>query len=179
MEQGIITAVQIREYLQISVNVKSDEVNKYVLEAQKLDLMPFLGEKMYYDFITNYLTNTDYLKLYEGGTYTPDSDGILVAFTGIKEILCYYAYNRFMNGNNEQLTRTGFVEKSTPQSLAIDHANLLKKSASILATANQLKSTTLKYIERNLSLFPLYPKKETSDFNKSGVTMRAFRKNRY
>ena len=175
----MITATEIREYLQLSKNVKDEEVAKYVVEAQELDIKPFLGEKFYYDFITNYLTNTDYTKLFEGGTYSPDSDGYLVSFTGIKKLLCYYTYNRFLVGNNEQLTRTGFVEKATPQSLAIDHANLLKKSSAILTTANQFKESTVNYIEKNVDLFPLYPKKQTYDVNKTGLTMRAFRKNRY
>ena len=176
---NIILTSDVRTFLQLAVNVKSDEFDKYIKRSQALDLKPILGEKFYFDFINNFETNVDYQKLFEGGSYAPDSDGFEVEFNGVKEILSYYTYVRFLKGNNEQTTRTGYVEKNTQQSTLTNNPSVFKKSANLLSDANQMKSTLIKYVECNLDLFPLYQTKNTTDNTSKGIVFGSFRKDIY
>ena len=53
----LIDQITFQNYEDLSVNIKSDRIKVFVKKAQELDLKPFLGYALYYDFIQYF--NTD------------------------------------------------------------------------------------------------------------------------
>jgi len=47
----LIDQITFQNYEDLSVNIKSDRIKFFVKKAQELDLKPFLGHALYYDFI--------------------------------------------------------------------------------------------------------------------------------
>ena len=143
--------------LSINTNVEKD-LNPFILEAQDFDLRQFLGDPFYLalqnDFDENTKTFTDFDELWNGSEY--QVSGMTIKHDGLKMILIYQAYARYILNSGSTATPSGFMKKTNQYSEAIDVKELSIKSnqAKAGATAYELRSTN--YLDYKNSDFPLW-----------------------
>jgi hypothetical protein len=89
--QPLITRNDIAKYRQISKTSKDDKLNEMILDAQLLDIQPLLGENLFNSILTS---PEDFTELLDGGIY--ENDGISYTNYGLKMVICYFAYARYM-----------------------------------------------------------------------------------
>lgn len=117
MTTKLITVNDIKSIKSISDNIDNVErLDPYIIEAQDLDIRPFLGELLFYDIATNPST-TPNAKLLAGGTYIDDTYTLF--FDGLKIAIAYFAYARFIANQGINITRFGIVKKLVDNSEAI------------------------------------------------------------
>lgn len=87
---NLITRTDIALYGQISKNVPDAVINPIIQEAQFMDLMPLLGEKLYNAVIA---TPEDFTDLINGSTYT--HSGVSYKNYGLKAVLSSYFLARY------------------------------------------------------------------------------------
>lgn len=106
LQVKLITKADIAVYKQISVTLKDDIIDEYILDAQIQDVAPLLGEKLFNAILK---TPADYTDLLTAGEYTVGGE----TFTnyGLKAVLAYYAYARYKMFGSVVDTPYGFVEK--------------------------------------------------------------------
>jgi len=106
MPQLLITRNDIAQYRQISTTWNDAKLNELILDAQMLDVAPLLGEKLYNKLVA---TPADYTELLDGGSYTVD--GTDYNSYGLKAVIAYYTYARFVMLGDATATPFGFVQK--------------------------------------------------------------------
>lgn len=113
----LITRTEIAKYKQISKTPNDDKLNEMILDAQMLDIQPLLGEKLYNKIIA---TPADYTSLLDGGSY--DYNGTSYTNYGLKMVLSYYTYARYIMFGSAIDTPHSFVEKLDPNSRPVEFA---------------------------------------------------------
>lgn len=160
----IITVEDIRKYRPIAKNISVEEVNVFIREAERLDILPAIGAELYKEFSSlGIITDstgeaicddagqeifkgvegelpTDIHKLLNGGEYTTAS-GELVRFEGIRTALCYFAYARFIRNHSVNVTAFGVTQKIGDLSNPIDRET-------ICSVANDAKRIGEEYLGR-------------------------------
>lgn len=109
--QLVITRDDIAKYRQIAKSPNNDKLNECILEAQLLDLKPLIGEKLFDNILTR---PEDHSELLNGGIYT--HDGIEYSNYGLKMVLAYLAYARYVMFSNVTDTPYAIVEKRNAES---------------------------------------------------------------
>lgn len=160
-------------YKDISPNIDSaSRIEPYINNAQLLDIKPLLGSVFYADIVAN-PTTTDNAFLLNGGTYTWGN--YTYTFAGLKAVLVYFAYARFIQNQQINVTRFGVVYKNNS-----DVSERVERSA-ITGLANEAKEIAKAYFEecelylsRNPQLFPLWRVSGTDNtYNHSGIIISA------
>ncbi len=85
----LITRQEIQQYKQLSNSNNNSKLNELILESQMVDLLPLLGERLYYDLLSNISARADLL---DGSVYT--YEGITYTNVGLKAVLAHYVYAR-------------------------------------------------------------------------------------
>jgi hypothetical protein len=113
--QLLITRSDIARYRQIAKTQHDDKLNEMILDAQLLDLQPLLGEKLYNKLLASPL---EYVQLMDGGVYERDS----ISYTnyGLKMVLSYFAYARYIMFSSVIDTPFSVVEKLNSDSRPAD-----------------------------------------------------------
>lgn len=102
----LITRNDIARYRQISKTPHDDKLNEMILDAQLLDLAALLGERLFAAILAE---PESYDILLNGGIY--EHDGISYSCYGIKMVLSYFAYARYMMFSTVIGTPFSVVEK--------------------------------------------------------------------
>lgn len=121
----LITRADIARYKQISKTPNDDKLNEQILDAQMLDIQPLLGENLYNRIMA---TPLDYAELLDGGVYT--SNDVSYTNYGLKMVLCYYAYARYIMFGSSIDTPFSVVEKLNDNSRPVESS--AKKTIYIL-----------------------------------------------
>lgn len=114
----LIDRIEIAKHREISKNVREDKIGPYIEDAQRLDLKPLLGERLYYELANNATAHSDLLN---GGTYS--YDGKTYDHPGLKKVLSLFAYARYVMFGSYTDTAFGFVEKSNQDSKSVGDAH--------------------------------------------------------
>ncbi|MBE99311.1 hypothetical protein [Flavobacterium coralii] len=131
--QPLITRSDIAKYRQISATRNDAKLNEMILDAQMLDVQPLLGEKLY-----NLIMNApeDYTEIMDGGSYV--YQGVTYNNYGLKMVIAYYAYARYIMFGGFTDTPHSFVEKlNDSTSRPVDYSN--KKTVYQLNRENAAK----------------------------------------
>jgi hypothetical protein len=171
-DNNIITILDIQEFKPLSKNTDTGKkVNPFIQEAQEFDLRPFMGDEFYLKLIAEYkatptqFPTPGYEDLYKGSTWT--KDGITYENPGIKAVLVYCSYARYINTANTNSTAFGMVGKNNPDSIPITDKTINR----LVAQANNGAKAYLRrvefFLECNPSLFPLF-RQNCNVENKSG-----------
>lgn len=91
IQNKLITRTDIALYKQISKTVYNDVLDSCIVDAQFQDVATLLGERLFNDVMTNPNSYTDLL---DGGTY--DYNGITYTNYGLKAVISYYTYARYI-----------------------------------------------------------------------------------
>jgi hypothetical protein len=159
----LIDQITFQNYEDLSVNIKSDRIKFFVKKAQELDLKPFLGHSLYYDFIQYF--NTDgtlqdntpqpYKDLLNGSEYL-DRHGHVVLYEGILPMLVYFTFARFIEADAVHYTATGPVIKHHDNADALTPQEVAKLVQQHRSVANAHANEVEKFLRDNKADFPLW-----------------------
>lgn len=112
----------------VSINIVPEHiVNQMIIDAQRLDIRPALGQAFYLELV-NALDSSPvaekFSDLFSGTTYER-SDGLTVDFFGLKPAIVNFAFARLLESNNNFHTRSGAKYKDTDTSTRIEQQQLV------------------------------------------------------
>jgi hypothetical protein len=160
IKELLITFNDFSAYKDISRNIdKNKDLEPYILQAQRMDLEPLLGNAFYLDVFTKTLypvgspATNEYDDLVNGVTY---SDGTnTIQYYGLKPIIIYYSYARFIDNNDFRVTKYGNRIKenefsSNAGSQTQRHVNNARSSAKYYV------DNLINYLCKNSTSYPLW-----------------------
>jgi len=159
----LINPATFQGYEDISVNIKPERLNVFIKKAQDLDLKPFLGQALYYDFIQNF--NSDgllqdtapqqYKDLLNGSEYL-DKYGHIVLYEGLLPTLVYFTFARFIEADAVHYTATGPVIKHHDSGDPVAPKDIVKLVQQQRSVANAHANEVEKFLWDHKDLFPLW-----------------------
>lgn len=158
MKTTLITLSDMRELIDMSPNMNFEkDLETYVLQAQDQELRKFMGDTFYLDFLDDFNASpslTKYSDLWNGEQYDYGTDK--KEHNGLKTILIYHSYARYIGNMGVKSTTTGFVQKTSDWSERVGEktiARMIQQNRS-LAGSNELRVAT--YLNHNSSDYPLW-----------------------
>lgn len=104
--QPLITRNDIARYRQLSKTPHDTKLNEMILDAQMMDLQPLLGEKLFNQIMAD---PESHEALLTGGIY--EHEGISYTNYGLKMVLAYFSYARYVMFGSVTDTPFSVVEK--------------------------------------------------------------------
>jgi hypothetical protein len=171
----LIKIEDIQKVKPISSNADvNKKLNTFILEAQEFDLVPFLGDEFYIsleeDFVAQPSLET-YSDLFNGCEYT--YSGVKYRHRGVKQMLVYFAYSRYLADVQSNQTAFGNVVKSTPDSTPVSEKTIARQVNQALAGANKYKSDLDDYLCRMSSSYPLWTGRIADRTKRSSIRLSA------
>jgi hypothetical protein len=174
-----------QRYEDISLNIKPERLKVFINKAQDLDLKPFLGYALYYDFIKYF--NEDgtiqneapqpYKDLLNGSEYL-DHNGHIVLYEGILPTLLYFSFARFIEADAVHYTATGPVIKRYENADPVAPQYIVKLVQQQRSVANAHANEIEKFLWDNRSDFPLWRfSNKNKSARQSGPRIRGIDKN--
>lgn len=124
----LIYLADIQDLKTISVNIDvNKKLNPFILEAQQFDLKELMGDAFYLAFINDFnLTPSlpTYSALFNGSTFNCGTKTL--RHEGIKTVLAYLAYARYVLNSNVEATAFGTVHKITEESRHVDDRTITR-----------------------------------------------------
>lgn len=118
----LIDIEDIRGLKSISINTDAEEkLMPFILEAQQFDLKKIMGDAFFLDFMKDFEGSPSLVKyslLFNGGEFTCGNN--TYRHEGIKTVLCYLSYARYVLNSNINSTAFGTVKKKTEESEHVD-----------------------------------------------------------
>lgn len=167
----LINKNNIGEFKALSNGVDISKIEQYIEAAQEFDLKEIICREFYFDILKNYQEDK-YQKLIHGDTY--DDGDMTVEFKGLKPVIAFFAYARYILFGNVQDTGFGFVQKTNEFSEPIQEKQ--KKDMRTLAIQDAMKywKECLLYLNKKVVDFPVW-KKCTESCNKNGRSLNISR----
>ena len=149
----LVNRTDIAEFRDISDTVYDKVLNMHILDAQFNDVQKLLGADFFNDLIRNY-TSTAYQALLNAGTYT--FSGTTYTMVGLKTVIVFYSYARYVRFGSNKDTPFGLVIKtseSTEQASASDKKAIYTENKSL---AFNYWENVRNFLDRNFADYPLY-----------------------
>lgn len=154
----LITISDFTQYKSLSVNLNTaKKLDPFILEAQQFDLKKILGDAFYLDFIKDFSaspTLSKYYDLWNGSEFSYHNQ--TVRQEGLKIVLCYLSYARYVLNSNVESTAFGTVNKITPESEHVDDKTAKRLYDQAYAGALDYFEDIKKYLQ--VQDFPLWQK---------------------
>ncbi len=142
----LITKADVSEVLQVAIGYNEQEFNVFIREAQDFDYRELVCEDFFNDMIRKH-DEEPYLKLIAGGDYEYDQKEY--NFRGLKDVLCYFTYARFILKCNYTSTSHGFTIKKTPHSEPMSLEERRNMYYKYKKEANLIHERVVMFIERS------------------------------
>ena len=143
----------------ISTSREDERLISCIREAQQFDLKPLIGDEMFYDLLKNHdpdaVVKTKYEKLIAGESYI-NGHGYEVAFFGLRMALKYWAYARYINKQQVNVTSQSVVTKTNPFSQPTESKAIAIEVQDSRSGAISYWSDAVKYLDNKSSDFPLW-----------------------
>jgi hypothetical protein len=159
----LINQTTFQQYEDITVNIKPERLKVFIKKAQELDLKPFLGHALYYDFLSHF--NEDgtlqddapqaYKDLLNGTEYLDDY-GHIVLYEGLAPTMVYFTFARFIENDAVHYTATGPVIKRHENGDALSSPEVVKLVQQQRSIANAYANDIEKFLWDNKADFPLW-----------------------
>lgn len=163
---SLLTLQDIQEYKPMSNNIGFDKkVEPFIKEAQYFDLRPILGDELYLA-VKNEVENppfVNYEDLWNGSEYL--CGDITYINPGLKAVLVYQSYARFLTKADTNSTAYDMVRKENKYSQGISDKKQAELVAQSMSGARGLEFEVLNFLKRNSSDYPLFrctPEKGTT-----------------
>lgn len=151
---ALITIADIQAVKQLSDNLALTKINPFIAEAEELDLKPQLGAAMYKALVDNKDDGDVYQTLLEGEDYTCGNETI--NYPGIKKILAYYAYSRYLSEQDSFSTVSGMVQPGGQNSSALSEKSITRKIGQARSAGAHYMEEMHKYLCAKKASYPLY-----------------------
>ena len=123
-----------------------------ISEEVELVILPkLLGLKMYSDLLAN---PANYTYLINGCTFVIDN--VTYTHRGLKYILAYHNYAKYVKNNHLADTYTGVVVQNRPETTHVSSAELERIANEFQEVANTAWSLTKTYLDNNTTTYPLW-----------------------
>lgn len=154
---NLITITDIQAFKPLSNNIDATKkLNNFITEAQEFDLRDTIGEQLYLELI--FQNDTSFTvanqELMDGKVYV--YNGTIYQFDGIKAVLSYYAYSRYLNNSNNNQTAFGTVVKTNPDSEPVSEKTISRLVSQAISGAKVYEKRLLDFLNRNSELYPLF-----------------------
>ena len=157
-DNNLITITDIQGYKPLSKNTDTDKkVNPFIQEAQEFELRPFMSDQFYSELVTQFLAGPltgVYADLFNGSTWTSGSQ--TYTNPGLKVVLVYYSYARYLNKSNTNSTAFGMVGKTNPDSQPLSERTLSRLVSEALSGAKAYENRVKHFLDCNSGDYPLY-----------------------
>ncbi len=145
-KMALITPSEISS-LAREVFIDDSKANRFIDEAEEMDVRPVLGSKMLNYIRENVSTLGD---LMNGTTYT--FKDLTYTFKGLKTAIAYYAYARLIVGGDIEVTRSGMRSRDSDYSHQAPIEERQQVSRECSAIADKHINEALDYIKRTEAL---------------------------
>lgn len=158
----------------MSKGIPGERINPYIQEAQFNDLRPVLNDVFYLDFlkkVNDPLAEeyTAYQELLNGKEYQ-NSEGNTVEYPGLKPIIVYYAYARFITKNPLHATRFGMTQKTNDQSTPVDTGLIKINVNESRSLALSYQKALIDFLDQSIDTYPLWKEgRDTKTVRRTGV----------
>ncbi len=156
----LLTVDDFTPYRAISANINViKKLLPYVGEAQQFDLKELMGSAFYLSFINDYASSpsfANYTDLWNGSEWIVDNK--TYRHEGLKVVLIYLSYARYVMNSNIEETAHGTVIKKEEYSTPVSEKTILRKADSAKSGAIVYFDDVKKYLDDNYTLYPLWDK---------------------
>jgi hypothetical protein len=175
----LISKTDFLPYRNLTINMDdSKRLEPFILEAQRIDLCNMLGKRLYFDLInhiesytTGIAAQTDghpyqpiadetwFNQLLNGSSYSYTwTDGATTTkqYAGLKPVLVYLSFARFVRSDNIRSTQSGFVKKTVDFSTQISDKEIQAVAARAETDANAFFSAVQDFMADNPAYFNKY-----------------------
>lgn len=172
MTTPLISVQDIQAFKGISSNLNlTKDLEPHILEAQDFDLRPFVGESFYLEIVAAFPTlAAPYGDLWNGSKYTYQGNDY--EHQGLKAVLAYHSYARYVSEGNVHSTPAGFVKKTNQFSEPVGEKTISRLIAQARSGATAHENRVLDYLIRNKELYPGFKCPGTENRYKTGVKIR-------
>lgn len=147
----LVSKTEIAAKRPISKSVADAKINPFIEDAQQLDLLPLLGEKLFFDLFKNPSVYTDLMAEKE---YVYDDNTI--TSPGLKTVLIDFAYARYVMHGSQTDTPFGLVQKDYEGSTPVSRTDKKEGYKFHQQTAMQYWAQVELYLLRNRDTYPLF-----------------------
>lgn len=158
--EALVTLNDLLGYKYISDSIRNSAIwPQFVIEAQLLDIKPFIGDPLLSEINDQASTSPTSFTvlnktLLDGGRYTYDSKSYL--FQGLKACIIYYAFARFESKGMYNHTAMGIVVKASDYSDPASDKAIQRLSTENTMIADAIRDELILYLTRNYTLYPLF-----------------------
>ena len=154
----LISISDFSGYPAISTNVNTaKKLDPYITEAQRFDLLPILGQELYWDLINDFTASpslVEYGDLFNGSEYT--ISGKTFKHEGLKPALIYFTYARYRMNANEEETAGGLVTKNNPYSEPASEKTIARRVDQARSAAFAYMEPVIKFLNDKHLDYPLW-----------------------
>jgi len=154
----IVTFDDLKNYKYIADSVKNQtQWPLCVKESQLFDVKTWLGDGLLNEILTQVEagTVTAYNQtLLDGGTYIYGTYTYM--FQGLKSVLIYYAFSRFISRAPYNFTAAGITVKESDYSNPAEEKAIQRLSTEAYLSATAIKEEIELFLKRNQADYPLY-----------------------
>lgn len=158
----LLTLEDIQEHKPMSKNIDWDKkVEPFIKEAQYFDLKDIVGDALYLALVQEVDTDNfvKYGDLWKGSTYKCGGDDTINP--GLKKVLVYYSYARFLTNAPTNSVAYDMVRKENKYSEGTSRKDLADSVAQAQSGGRGLEFDVIKFLNTNSSDYPLYKCPET------------------
>jgi hypothetical protein len=178
----LLTLAQLQSYKSITANIdQAKHLEPYIQEAEEFDLRPFLGDELYTLVVADHDASPSlatYGDLFNGSTYT--YGGRTYKHEGLKAVLAYFTYARYLANANNHSTRAGITVKKSEFSEPASEKTIMRLVDQARSGALTYQSRVEDFIRRHAATYPEWRgnAKRTSKIRISGVGGNSTYKNK-
>jgi len=144
----LVNKQECSKYLSVSLFRKEEDFNRFIREAQMFDLKGLVSEAFFQD-LTSETPIRDYTLLLDGGSYT--FEGKKYEFAGLKAVLAYFAYARYIFVGHQVDTPMGIKVKENQDGETISQTERRDVRTMYKQQADMLWEDCKRYLERTAS----------------------------
>ena len=148
--------IQSFKSLSSSIN-EAKALLPFVQEAEEFDIVPFLGQELFNALKTDFEASPSlatYADLFNGSTYTYSDRSY--THQGIKAVLAYYSYARYVANSNTVSTKYGLVVKENEFSSPVSEKTLARRISQAQSGAAVYQERVRLYLIHHVDDFPLW-----------------------
>lgn len=174
IDKLIITIDDIARFRPMSKLIPNERITPFIRESQVQDLLPVLGDTLFYDFVNKFDNPSDgsysiYQDLLQGKIYTPSGYASSVIYSGIIPMLSYFTLARYYQNAQVNATSYGVVQKNTEYSTSISNQSVQNSADYLRSLGISFQDGVIKFLSDNQTIYPLYQTGKKSVQNDIGV----------
>ena len=147
--------VELKQFREISANIKTEKFDIFIREAQTVEIAGFLGLPLYsamvadWDPVLEQFNDERFNELWFGIDYVNNA-GVDIRFRGYQPSALYYAYSRFLKQQQTNVSRFGV--QSIQDTVSVDQSagtvRTKANDAEQMAKTYELQTATFLYEKR-------------------------------